>query len=323
MLFFNLVFLEAWVLHYAASSIRFLHKTKLSLDTFLKGIIALLIVLFISGFSHATELKIGLIPEQNVFKQMARYEPLGKYIKEKTGIAIQFTILSRYGNIINSFSKNKLDGAFWGSFTGAMAVKQLNIQPIARPVNLDGTSTYHGYILTHKSSNIKNVADMKGKTIAFVEKATTAGYIFPVSYFKKHGINNLNAYFKEIYFTGSHDAAIHAVFNGEADIACAKNTIFEMLARDNPQLKDDLVIIARSPDVPSNGLGLRKELAYGVKAELQRALLTMHTDQEGQKVLKKFGVIKFIETTEKDYAPVIKLSESAGISISDYEYLNK
>ena len=289
----------------------------------MKQIAALLIVLIISSVSHATELKIGLIPEQNVFKQMARYKPLGQYIEQKTGIAITFTILSRYGNIINSFSEKKLDGAFWGSFTGALAVKQLNIEPIARPVNLDGTSTYHGYILVHKNSKIKNVSDMKGKTVAFVEKATTAGYIFPVSYFKKHGISKLDTYFKDYYFTGSHDAAIHAVLHGEADIACAKNTIFEMLVRDNPKLKDNLVIIARSPDVPSNGLGLRKELAYGVKAELKRALLTMHKDPEGKRVLEKFGVLQFIETTENDYAPVFDIAASAGISLENYIYLNK
>ena len=283
---------------------------------------AVMLFLF-AGQAYAVELKIGLIPEQNVFKQFKRYEPLGKYIEKKTGIIIKFTMLSRYGNIIESFHEKKMDGAFWGSFTGAMAIKKFGMQPIARPVNLDGTSSYYGYILVRKDSGIKNISDMKGKSIAFVEKATTAGYVFPMAYFKENGIKDIDKYFSEHYFTGSHDAAIHALLNEKVDIACAKNTVYEILARDNPGIKDELYIIARSSDVPSNGLGLRKELAYGVKEELKSALLNMHSDPEGKKVLKEFGVKQFIETGNDDYSPVFDLAERAGINLKHYEYLNK
>ena len=283
---------------------------------------AVMLFLF-AGQSYAVELNIGLIPEQNVFKQFKRYEPLGKYIENKTGNKIKFTILSRYGNIIESFHKKKMDGAFWGSFTGAMAIHKFGMQPIARPVNPDGTSSYFGYILVRKKSGIKNISDMKGKTIAFVEKATTAGYVFPIAYFKENGIKDIDKYFSEYYFTGSHDAAIHALLNKEVDIACAKNTVYEILARDNSKIKDELDIITRSSDVPSNGLGLRKELAYGVKEELKSALLNMHTDPEGMKVLKGFGITHWIETGKDDYSPVFDIAERAGINLKQYEYLNK
>ncbi|UCH81718.1 MAG: phosphate/phosphite/phosphonate ABC transporter substrate-binding protein [Nitrospiraceae bacterium] len=289
----------------------------------IKIIISAAILFICTGSSIAAELKIGLIPEQNVFKQFKRYEPLGTYIEKKTGHKIKYTTLSRYGNIIESFHKKKMDGAFWGSFTGAMAIEKLGIHPIARPVNFDGTSTYHGYILVHKDSGIKDLKDMKGRTVAFVEQATTAGYIFPIAYFREQGIKNIDTYFKEYYFTGSHDSAIHAVLNKKVDIACAKNTMYEVLSREDPRIKDELVIIARSPDVPSNGLGLRKELAYGVKAEIRQALVDMHLNPEGREVLKNFGVKRFIETNVEDYAPVFDIAERAGIDLKKYEYVNK
>jgi phosphonate transport system substrate-binding protein len=281
-----------------------------------------MIILTLYGFSYATELKIGLIPEQNVFKQMKRYKPIGEYIENKTDIKIRFTILSRYGNIIDSFKMKNLDGAFWGSFTGAMAIKKLDIQPIARPVNLDGTSSYRGYIFVHKNSVIDSVDRMRHSVIAFVDRATTAGYIFPVAYFKEHGVKNIDAYFKEYYFTGSHDAAIYAVLDKEAEVGCAKNTIFEMLSRDDPRIKEDLVILAKSPDVPSNGLGLRKNIPNEIKQKLKRALLEMDDDPGGKEVLNKFGVIRFIETTEKDYSPVFDLAKKAGIDLKNYNYRN-
>lgn len=286
-------------------------------------IICFLVFALFSGISYATELTIGLIPEQNVFKQMKKYKPLGEYIEKKTDIRIKFTVLSRYGNIIDSFEKKKMDGAFWGSFTGAMAIKELGIQPIARPVNPDGNSTYKGYIFVHKYSVIDSVDRMRHSVIAFVDKATTAGYVFPVAYLREHGVTDIKSFFKEHYFTGSHDAAIYAVLNKEAEIGCAKNSIFDMLALNDPRIKEDLKIIATSPAVPSNGLAMRKDIATDIKKKLKKVLLEMDTDPEGKEVLKQYGAIKFVETTEADYAPVFDLARKAGIDLKNYNYKNE
>ncbi|TNF55425.1 phosphate/phosphite/phosphonate ABC transporter substrate-binding protein [bacterium] len=286
-------------------------------------VLTVILCIMFMGLSHADELKIGLIPEQNVFKQMKRYKPLGEYIGKKIGKEIRFTILSRYGNIIDNFNRLELDGAFWGSFTGALAIKKLGIEHIARPVNLDGTSSYRGYIFVHKYSIIDSVDRMRNMTVAFVDKATTAGYIFPVAYFRENGVKNIDTYFKEHYFTGSHDAAIHAVLNKEADIGCAKNTVFDMMSREDTAVKDNLVILSTSPDVPSNGLGLRKDIPISVRDKLKNTLLEMDKDPEGKNVLKEFKVIKFIETTKEDYQPVFDATRKAGINILTYEYINK
>ncbi len=289
----------------------------------MRYLITVLLLFFLSTTSFAEELKIGLIPEQNVFKQMKRYQPLGDYIEKKTGIRIKFTILSRYGNILENYNKLGLDGAFWGSFTGALAIKNLGIEHIARPVNLDGTSSYRGYIFVHKDSTINNVKRMRNQTIAFVDKATTAGYIFPLAYLYDNGVTDIDTYFKEHYFTGSHDAAIHAVINKEASIGCAKNTVFNMLAKDDSAIKDNLVILATSPDFPSNGLGLSKDIKTELKKKLKAALIDMSDDPEGKDVLNKFGIIKFIETTEADYSPIFNLADKAGIDLKKYGYKNK
>lgn len=289
----------------------------------MRFVITVFLLILFSAVSYATELTIGLIPEQNVFRQMQRYKPMGEYIEKKSGIKITFTILSRYGNIIESFKKEKMDGAFWGSFTGALAIKQLDIEPIARPLWLDKASTYHGYLFVRKDSGIKNITDMKGKTIAFVERATTAGYVFPIAYFKENGVQDIDSYFKEYYFAGSHDAAILAVLDGEADIGAAKNTIYNIVAARDPRVNQDLVILARSPVVPSNGLMIRKGLDPSIIKKLADVLLAMHEDDEGKETIKRFGAIKFIPTSTSDYKAVFDIAEKAGIDLKNYKYINK
>ena len=273
--------------------------------------------------SSQQKIYIGLIPEMNIFKQKQRFKLLGDYLSKKTGIPVEFTILSRYGNILESFASEKMDGAFFGSFTGALAIKKLGVVPLARPVNLDYTSTYQGYLFVRKNSGIRSAADMKGKKMAFVEKATTAGYVFPLAYLRENGITNIDSYFSEQFFTGSHDAAVFAVLNKKSDIGAAKHSIYDRARKEDPRVDQELVVLAKSPSVPSNGLCVRKDLGADVRNKLKDALLSLKNEPEGKQVLEQFGAVMFIETTAQDYQPVFDMAKKAGIDILRYNYRNE
>ncbi len=275
------------------------------------------------GEPRPDPLVIGILPELNIFKQRERFRLLGDYLSEQTGLHVQFTILSRYGNIIETLRSRDVDGAFLGSFTGALAIARIGVVPIARPVNLDGTSTYHGYVFVRRSSGIASVAGMRGKRMAFVDRATTAGYVFPLAYLKASGVADVERFFGETYFTGSHDAAIDAVLKERADVGAAKHSVYERVRAQAPRIDRALVILAESPPVPSNGLCVRSTLAPSVQATLRRALLGLHLDPKGAAVLAQFGALRFIETTPEDYRPVAELARSAGIDIATYEYRNE
>lgn len=268
-------------------------------------------------------LLIGLIPEQNIFDQLERYQPLADYISKRVGVIIKLKVLTRYGNVIDNFTSLGLDGAFFGSFTYALAHKKLGLEILARPEDIDGRSTYYGLILVRKDSGIKTITDMKGKRFAFVDKATTAGYLLPLAYFKEYGVEEYKAYLKETYFTGTHEDVILDVLNKKADIGAAKNTVYETMARANDRLKTELTILETSPEVPENGLAVRSGLSNSLKNSLKQTLLNMHHDPEGSKVLQKFGARRFIETTDQDYDPVFKYAEKINLNLSTYDYLNE
>jgi phosphonate transport system substrate-binding protein len=114
-------------------------------------------------------LLIGLIPEQNIFKQVERYEPIANYLSKKCGIKIKLKVLTRYGNIVGNFVSLGMDGAFFGSFTYTLAHIKLGVEVLARPEGLDGRSTYHGLLFVRKDSGIRTIREMKGRRFAFVE----------------------------------------------------------------------------------------------------------------------------------------------------------
>jgi phosphonate transport system substrate-binding protein len=266
---------------------------------------------------------IGLLPEQNIFHQLERYDPLAKYISNKIGMKIELKVLPRYGNIINNFVSENMDGAFFGSFTYALAHSKLGLEVIARPENTEGISTYHGLLFARKDSGIRNIKDMAGKRLAFVDKATTAGYLLPLAYFKKYGIDNYRNYLKETYFAGTHEDVINDVLDRKTDIGAAKNTVFYRLAEKDKRILNDLIIFERSPEVPENGLALRKNIDTSLKTQIKEILLDMHNDPDGKKVLKDFGASKFIPTSNDDYKPVFEYAKELGLNLATYDYINE
>ncbi len=273
--------------------------------------------------SSRQTINIGLIPEQNLFAQKKRYEPLAQYLSEKCGVHIELKILSRYGNIIDNFMSEELDGAFLGSFTGAMACRKLNVEPLARPEDVNANSTYYGLIFTRIDSGILTAADMKDKRFAFVDKATTAGWLLPLYYFKEQGITDYEDWFGETYFTGTHEDAILDVLNKKADIGAAKNTVFDRMSQKDKRITDELRILAKSPEVPANSLLVRKDLDRNLINKLRESLLAMDLDPKGQEVLKNFGSARFIETKEQYYEPVFDYADEIGLDLTSYGYTNK
>jgi phosphonate transport system substrate-binding protein len=268
-------------------------------------------------------LLIGLIPEQNIFKQIERYEPIAGYLSAKAGVPVHLKVLTQYGNVIDNFESLKLDGAFFGSFSYLLAHAKLGVEVLARPEGPDGTSTYHGVIFVRKDSGIRTVHQMKRKRLALVARATTAGYLFPLIYLLKAGIRNPDAYFQEVYFTGTHERTVRDVLDKKAEVGASKNTVFGRLAAEDPRVDRELLILGTSAEVPENGLALRKTLEASVKRRIRDALIAMHDDPEGAKILKAFGARRFIRTTDADYEPVLAYTKALGIDPAADRFSNE
>ena len=279
--------------------------------TLLQGIIgSLLICLVLSAGmpvfaeEQPKELLIGIEPEHNIFDQMQRYRYLAEFLSKQLGIKVKLTIMSRYGEVIKRFRTLKLDGAFLTPYTATLGIKELNLEPLVNPVNLNGVSTSQGYIFFRRDSGIKSISDMEGGNIVFVDPATMEGYLFPLSFLKQHGVSDINKFFGRYYFSGSHASAIFAVLDGRADIGAAKSTVFDQLVKNDPSISQDLEVIAKSIMVPEVTLCLKNEVPQEIREGLTEALLKMDKMPEGMKVLGQFKASRFLKTDKANFAAI-------------------
>ena len=290
----------------------------LSPRTILRCVIACLLICLVSAAAipvkalrQPAELLIGIEPEHNIFDQMERYRYLAAYLSDQLGVHVKLTIMSRYGEVIKRFKTLQLDGAFLTSYTATMGMKELDLVPIANPVNLKGESTSSGYIFVRKDSGIRDFRDMKGTSIVFVDPATMEGYLYPLVYLQQHGVKDINKFFHRIYFSGSHASAIFAVLDGRADVGAAKNTVFDNLVKNDPSIQQELSIIAQSPKVPEVTLCVKREIPQDLRDKLTSVLLHMDKTAEGRKVLQQFGALRFVKSSKEDFSIIEKMAQAA------------
>ncbi|MBE9537397.1 MAG: phosphate/phosphite/phosphonate ABC transporter substrate-binding protein [Proteobacteria bacterium] len=271
--------------------------------------------------NYSSGITIGLIPEVNIFEQKKRYEPLMRYLSRHLEMNVSSLVTGHYGSLLGAFKESKIDAAVHGSLNFAFLDRFVGVEPLARPLWKNNVSTYAGYIVTRHDSGLSaDVSKWGGKRLSLVSRSTTAGFVFPVDYIHKHGVDDIESYFAEIIFTGSHDASLLAVYNGTADIGAGKNHIFNKLAEKNPDFKGSMLVVAVSKEVPSNTFSASKRLSPKTRARLKQVLIEMNDNPEGRAVLDNFGAQRFLPTVKADFDPVFDMVRSAKIDLEDPLY---
>lgn len=248
--------------------------------------------------------KFGFVPVRNVEEMTREFTVLSNYLSKKTGCQFEVYPFRNYEALLEKFITKEIDLATAGSFIAYRAIKELGAKPIARPEK-DGISFYTGLIVVRKDSGIKRIEDLKGKSFAFVDVNTSAGYVYPRALIKSLGYNP-NEFFREVKFAGRHDAAFLAVYHRQVDAAAAKNLVFKQIARDNPDFQKKMFILAESKSFPEKPIVVRADFDPVLREKIKQILLNMDKDPEAKEVLKAVKADRFIETSLSSFAEVEK-----------------
>ena len=163
-----------------------------------------------------------------------------------------------------------------------------------------GMSEYRGVIFTSKASRITRLEDLRGKMIAFEDPGSTSGYFLPklLLFEKRFRVvekPDLSAKVSvgEIgyIFASSQKNVVKLVREEKVAAGAISNEDYASLDETS---KAQLSMLAESGSVPRHLVSVRRNLPEAVVKRLTEILLTMHQDDEGQKILRQTdGTTKF------------------------------
>jgi phosphonate transport system substrate-binding protein len=121
-----------------------------------------------------------------------------------------------------------------------------------------------------------------GKTIAFTTETSTSGFIFPTVQLLNLGITD-DQY--ESIFTGGHDAAVTAVYNGDADIGLSFDDARRSVREELPDVGEKVIVFNLTPDIANDVIAVRADLPDSLKAAFFDAIADYIATEEGEAVM--------------------------------------
>ncbi len=252
------------------------------------------------GKEEKKVLNFGLMPAEDPEKILASFRPMLDHIAQVTGMEIKPFIATDYAGVIEAMRVGKIDIAWFGPFSYILAAERANAVAIAKGMDKRGNTTYRSIIITHNKSGIKTLNDLKGKTIAFADPASTSGHLVPRYMMEKAGIDTERD-FENIVFTGGHEAVGLSVKNRHVDAGGMGEMRLQGMIDKGVVDKDEIIILATSDPIPNSPIAVRKDMDPEMKKQITQAILELHEHLGEEKMMGWHKVIKYVEARDEDY----------------------
>ncbi|MDI6744201.1 MAG: phosphate/phosphite/phosphonate ABC transporter substrate-binding protein [Thermodesulfovibrionales bacterium] len=250
--------------------------------------------------------RIGVVPALTITEIIKQYQPIVDYLNKRLNVNAQLMPQKDYVTVLEKMKNKEIDAAIMGSSICYRAIKEIGAIPLVRPERA-GVSTYEGVVFVRSDSGIKDIYGLKGKSFVYIDRNTSAGYVYPRFLLKEKGYN-ADAFFKEVIFAGKHDAAVLMVLNKKADGGAAKDDVYFKLGKENPRIKNEMKILhLSSAKFPDRTIVIRKGFDSALSIKIKEALITMNKDEEGRKALKEAGFDRYLSVAAGDFGNLEKM----------------
>ena len=250
-------------------------------------------------------LHLVLTPSQKPTDLLAAGEDFGKALGQLVGVPVRVTVASDYAAVIEALRNRTADLAFVHPAGYVLANREAKAMIVAR--NLwHGKATFSSRIYVRKDAGLTKLEDLRGKTIAFVDPASSSGYIYPMLLMMQRGLvkgRDPKTFFREVVFSGSHDASMQALLNGHVDAIASFDMAREQYLKD-PAQREKLTWLAETPPIPEAGIAAREGLSPALVNRVRAGLLQMKGPAYAALLKRVYDIDGFEAAEDKDYDPV-------------------
>jgi phosphonate transport system substrate-binding protein len=265
--------------------------------------------------AKAAPLNIAFISYANP-QQVARdSEGVTKYLQKYLGVPVKGFVTLDYGSAIEAMRNEKADLAFVDPLAFMMAHEQIGARPLLLEIYRSGKPSYHSCIWVRKDSGLKQIADLRGKSIAFADQVDMSGHLMPRDVFVRAGLLPAKRiegeFFKQIYFAGGDEQAMRAMFNGFTEAAGVSQYSINLLRGEE---RDKVMALTNSIESPSHLLMARPRLSAALVERIKQVLLALDKTNPADKAMldKLYGVQGYAEAKLSDFSEIAKVAAGYG-----------
>jgi phosphonate transport system substrate-binding protein len=250
-------------------------------------------------------LHLVLTPSQKPTDLLSAGEEFAKVLGQLAGVSVRVTVASDYAAVIEALRNQTADLAFVHPAGYVLANREAKARIVAKN-QWHGKTTFTSRFYVRRDSGTKNLEDLRGKTMAFVDPASSSGYIYPMVLLIQKGLvrnRDPKTFFREVTFAGSHDASMRALLNGHVDAIVSFDMAREQYLKD-PAERERVIFIAETPPIPEAGIAARDKLDPALFARIRDALLKIGGPQHAALLKRLYDIDGFEPAEDREYDPV-------------------
>src|SRR6202790_2014460 len=263
--------------------------------------------------SQYPELTFAVVPAENASGVSDRYAPFTEYLSKQFGVPVKLRVANDYAAVIEGQRAGNIQIAYYGPASYSKAyLTGVKTEPFVTTRNNDGAIGYYSVIYVKADSPYKDIHDLKGRTIGFVDPNSTSGYNAPRYFLGKAGID-VDSFFGKSIVTGSHENAVIALEQGTVD--CAANwwnadNDSNLTGMDTKGMakKENFRIIFKSGLLPGSPYAYLSDLPDDLKKSIVKTFGEAPTKDKAAFDRLSDGKDKeFVAVTHKDYQNTVDM----------------
>lgn len=286
----------------------------------IKRSVLLLLVLLMSvsliacGKEEEEVIKMGFVPLSDGDKLIESVEPLAEMLTEEIGIKVEAFTATNYVGVVEGLGSGQVDFGIIPPLAYVLANKESDAKVILTALNKDGEATYRSQYLVRNDSDIKELIDVKGRKVAFVDPSSTSGYLFPGADMIAKGVDIEEDI--TYSYSGGHDKSIQLLLNGDVDLISTFVDAREKYIEDFPDVNEKSKVLGYTADIPNISVTLRGDMSPEMAEKIEKALVKIGDSEEGKDLLGTlFNIYGFKKSTDKDYQVIKDTAKSMDVDL--------
>ena len=269
-------------------------------------------LLTLSALACAEEavLKVSAIPDEAPTELQRKFAPLGQYLEKELGMKVQFVPVTDYAAVVTALNSDKIDMAWLGGFTFVQASLHGKVVPL---VQREEDSKFTAKFIVNTAVGAKSLQDLKGKSFAFGSASSTSGHLMPRYFLQKEGIKP-ETFFKNVAYSGAHDATVAWVASGKVDAGALNASVWEKLVQSGKVDGSKVKLLATTPTFYDYNWTVRGNLDKKLQERISAAFLKLNPKNPQDKaILDLQRASRFIPTKADNYKGIEAAAEAAGL----------
>ncbi|WP_273040085.1 PhnD/SsuA/transferrin family substrate-binding protein [Thermodesulfovibrio thiophilus] len=254
-------------------------------------------------------IKVAILPLYSPLTIYKRYDPLMRYLSEKTGYEFKLVIPKNFEEFIKIVSEGKVHFSYQNPYVFSIVSKQYPIKVLTITAGEDCTSDegicggerYRGVIITKKDNNIHKIEDLKGKKIMIVSPTSAGGFLSQKICLEKRGFN-INKDF-QLIDAKRQEKVIIGVYKQEAEAGFIREAALSVWSDEVDLSK--IKILDYGEYLPNWPFAVVNNNVSDLTMKVKKLL----TQLDDPFILKKARIKSFKEATDEDITTLKKLSD--------------